>query len=121
MLEYPSLRYIDASHVETGATDLTGFDVRTTSGRKLGQLDGLIVDPPDRTIRFAVVQRRGGRRCPRLLVPFGVAQLDFDRKSLHVDVESDADCTEFDDNAFPEFSKSDSQAALLSARYRLPM
>lgn len=121
MLEYPSLRYIDASHVETDATDLGGFDVRTTSGRKLGQLDGLIVDPPERSIRFAVVQRRGGRRHQRLLVPFSVAQLDIDRKSLHVDVESDADCSEFDDTAFPEFSKSDSQAALLSARFRLAM
>jgi sporulation protein YlmC with PRC-barrel domain len=121
MLEYPSLRYIDASHVESGATDLAGFDVRTTSGRKLGQLDGLIVDPPERSIRFAVVQRRGGRRGRRLLVPLSVAQLDVDQKSLQVDVESDADCSEFDAEAFPEFSKTDSQSALLAARYQLPM
>ena len=121
MLEYPSLRYIDASHVETDATDLTGFDVRTTSGRKLGELAGLIVDPPERSIRFAVVQRRGGRRGRRLLVPLSVAQLDLDRRSLQVDVESDADCSEFDARAFPEFSKTDSQSAILTARYRLPM
>jgi sporulation protein YlmC with PRC-barrel domain len=120
MLEYPSLRYIDASHVETGATDLTGFDVLTTEGRKLGELDGLIVDPPERSIRYAVVQRSNRRR-QRLLVPISLAQLDVDRKSLQVDVESDEQCAAFDAEAFPSFSTEDSQSALLTARFRLPM
>jgi hypothetical protein len=121
MLEYPSLRYIDASHVETGATDLTGFDVLTTKGRKLGRLDGLIVDPPERSVRYAVVLRGSRQRRQRLLVPFRLAQLDVDRKSLQVDVESEKQCAAFDAEAFPRFSTEDSQSALLTARFRLPM
>ena len=121
MLECPSLRYIDASHVESGVTDLSGFDVLTTTGRKLGALDGLIVDPPERSIRFAVVERGGRRHRERLLVPLHIAQLDVDRKALHVDVENDVDCPTFDAGVFPAFSIADSQSALLTARFRLPM
>ena len=121
MLEYPSLRYIAASQVESGVTDLAGFDVLTSTGQKLGELDGLIVDPPERSIRFAVVGRGTRRERHRLLVPLSLAQLDVERKALQVDLESDADCPEFDDEAFPEFSRQDSQSALLAARFRLPM
>lgn len=120
MLDYHSLRYIDASHVESGVTDLAGFEVLTANGRKLGNLDGLIVDPPERSIRYAVV-RRSRRRPERLLVPLTVAQLDLERKSLQVHVESDGDWTEVEAGAFPEFSTTDSQSAILTARFRLPM
>jgi hypothetical protein len=119
MLDYHSLRYIDASHVESGVTGLAGFEVLTATGRKLGNLDGLIVDPPERSIRYAVVRR--SRRLPeRLLVPLTVAQLDIEGKALQVDVENDADCTEVEAGAFPEFSTRDSQSAILTARFRLP-
>lgn len=121
MLEYPSLRYIAASQVESGVTDLAGFDVLTSTGQKLGELDGLIVDPPERSIRFAVVDRGVRRGHQRLLVPLSLAQLDMERKALQVDLESDTECPEFDDGAFPEFSKKDSQSALLAARFQLPM
>lgn len=122
MLDYHSLRYIDASHVESGVIDLAGFDVLTTKGKKLGVFDGLIVDPPERSIRYAVVDRgRSGRRRERMLVPLTVAQLDVDRKALHVDLENGVDCTEFEAGAFPEFSTRDSQSAILTARFRLPM
>lgn len=120
MVDHHSLRYIDASHVESGVTDLAGFEVLTATGRKLGNLDGLIVDPPERSIRYAVV-RRSRPRPERLLVPMTVAQLDVERKALQVDVENDGDWTEVEADAFPEFSTTDSQSALLTARFRLPI
>ena len=121
MLDYPSLRYIDASHVESGVTDLTGFEVLTSHGKKLGDLDGLIVDPPERSIRYAVVDRGGRHRRERLLVPLTVAQLDMDRKALQVDLEGEIDCAEFEAGTFPEFSTVDTQSAIFTARFRLPM
>jgi sporulation protein YlmC with PRC-barrel domain len=121
MLEYPTLRYIAASQVESGVTDLAGFDVLTSKGQKLGELDGLIVDPPERSIRFAVVGRGARRGRQLLLVPLSLAQLDVEGKTLQVDIESDAECSGFDDGIFPEFSKKDSQSALLAARFQLPM
>jgi sporulation protein YlmC with PRC-barrel domain len=121
MLEYPSLRYIAASQVESGVTDLAGFDVLTSTGKRLGELDGLIVDPPERSIRFAVVGRGARRDRQRLLVPLSFAQLDVERRALQVDLENESECPEFEDDAFPAFSKRDSQSALLTARFRLPM
>jgi hypothetical protein len=120
MLQYPSLRYIDASHVATEVTDLAGFEVLTVTGRKLGALDGLIVDPPERSIRFAVVDRASRRHPERWLVPLSLAQVDVKRKALRVDLESDSDFAEFDAAEFPAFSIKDSQEALLTARFRLP-
>jgi sporulation protein YlmC with PRC-barrel domain len=119
MLDYPSLRYIDASHVESGVTDLSGFEVLTSTGKKLGALDGLIVDPPERSIRYAVVDR-GGRQSQRVLVPLTVAQLDVDRKSLHVDLTGH-EMTPVEPDSFPEFSQVDTQSAIFTARFRLPM
>jgi hypothetical protein len=119
MLDYPSLRFIDASHVETGVTDLRGFEVLTSTGKKLGALDGLIVDPPERSIRYAVVDR-GHRRRERLLVPLTVAQLDVDRKAIQVDLNGD-EIASVEPDVFPEFSQTDTQSAILTARFRLPM
>ena len=113
MLEYPSLRFIDASHVASGLTDLTGFDVLTATGRKIGAFDGLIVDPPERAIKFAVVDRGGRARSQRLLVPLTLAQIDLHRKALQVDVDSDAECAAVDVGDFPEYSDDDFQAAFL--------
>jgi sporulation protein YlmC with PRC-barrel domain len=120
MLEYHSLRYIDASHVASGVTDLAGFDVLTATGRKLGALEGLIVDPPERSIKFAVVDGNNQPHSGRLLVPISLAQLDMSRKSLRVDLENDGECPAFDPEDFPTFSIKDSQAAMFTARFRLP-
>ena len=120
MLENHSLRYIDASHVASGVTDLAGFEVLTATGRKLGALNGLIVDPPERSIRFAVVDRNNQRQSAQLLVPISLAQLDVSRKALRVDLEGDGECPAFDPEAFPTFSIKDSQAAMFTARFRLP-
>ena len=108
------LRYINANHVESSVEDLAGFDVITEAGKRLGELDGLIVDPPERRIRYLVVHRNGlfGRR--RVLVPMASARLDVDHKSLQVELESEADCPAFEPRAFPPFSDED----LVSAVFR---
>jgi sporulation protein YlmC with PRC-barrel domain len=121
MLEYPSLRYIAASQVESGVTDLAGFEVLTSTGERLGELDGLIVDPPERSIRFAVVGRGARRGRHQVLVPLSLAQLDMERRAIQVDLENESECPEFEADAFPAFSRRDSQSALLAARFTLPM
>ena len=112
MFYSPRLRYIDADHVESSAQDLAGFDVVTVAGKRLGEFDGLIVDPPERRIWYLVVYRSGlfGRR--RLLVPMSAARLDVDHKAVQVELESDTDCPAFDAGAFPPFSDEDVVSAL---------
>jgi sporulation protein YlmC with PRC-barrel domain len=110
------LCYIDASHVETSDQDLAGFDVITAAGKKLGEFVGLIVDPPERRIRYLVVQlqRLFGQR--RLLVPLSATRLDVDRRALQVELESSADCADFKAQDFVPFSDQD----LLSALFQRP-
>ena len=106
------LRYIDASHVETGYQDLAGFDVITAAGKTLGEFVGLIVDPPERRIRYLVVQlkRLFGQR--RLLVPMAATRVDVDHKALEVELESDADCPAFKAKDFAPFSDEDVLSAM---------
>ena len=114
-MTFPSrLCYINASQVETSDQDLSGFEVITSAGKRLGEFDGLIVDPPERRIRFLVVHRNGlfGQR--RLLVPMSATRLDVDHRALQVDLESGADCPAFDAQAFAPFSDED----LLSAMFQ---
>ena len=110
MTEDPRLRYIDAGHVEGRADDLSGFEVVTEAGRKLGALDGLIVDPPERRIKYFVVYPGGLGR--RRLVPVSSARLDLDRRAVEVDLETDDDCPAFDARTFPRFSDADLLAAM---------
>jgi sporulation protein YlmC with PRC-barrel domain len=106
------LRYVDASHVETSARDLEGFDVITAAGKRLGEFDGLIVDPPERRIRYLVVHRASlfGRR--RVLVPMSTARLDLDHRALEVELESGADCPAVDVQEFAPMSDDDLLAAM---------
>jgi len=113
VLSSPRLRYVDAHHVESPAHDLSGFDVITLAGKKLGEFDGLIVDPPERQIRYLVVHRNGWFGARRLLVPMSSAHLDVDDRAVRVEVESDADCQAFEARDFPRFSDDDLVAALL--------
>ena len=53
------LCYIDAGHVEASAQELSGFDVITAAGKRLGEFVGLVVDPPMRRIRYLVVKGFG--------------------------------------------------------------
>jgi sporulation protein YlmC with PRC-barrel domain len=106
------LRYIDASHVETSDQDLAGFDVITAAGKKLGEFDGLIVDPPERRIRYLVVHRKSLFRERRLLVPMSAARLDVDQRAVQVELESGDDCPAFEAHAFAEFSDDDVVSAM---------
>ena len=108
----PRFRYIDASHVEGTTQDLAGFNVLTATGRKLGELDGLIVDPPERRIRYLVVDRGKLFRQRRLLVPMSSVRLDVDHRALLVDLESGTECPDFEERAFPAFSDEDVLSAL---------
>lgn len=113
------LRYVDASHVEATDLDLAGFDVITEAGKRLGEFDGLIVDPPARRIHFLVVQRGSlfGQR--RVLVPMSVARLDRDHRAVEVDVTSSADCPAFDAEEFAPLSDEDMLAALFGRSDRM--
>ena len=111
MRSSPRLCYIDAGHVEASAQDLSGFDVITAAGHRLGEFVGLIVDPPVRRILYLVVHRIGlfGQH---VLVPMSAARLDVDQRALQVELETGADCRAFKAQEFAPFSDGDMLSAL---------
>jgi len=109
------LRYLDADHVETPAGRLNGAILVSPSQSALGKLDGVLVDPQYRQVRYYVVERKrrlfGSRH---YLLPLTAARLDRDRHTLEVDVEADEipQLLEVDPSDLPRFSDDDLLTAL---------
>lgn len=108
------LRYIEAARVEGLHHQLDGLEVRTPTGKRLGSLDGFIVDPAARRVRSFVVRGPGFFRHRRYLVPLCPAQLDTEHQTLRVDPEDD-EPSAFDPSAFETFSDDDVMAALFGS------
>lgn len=109
------LRYLDAGHVDTPAGRLGGAVLVGPSQSLLGTLDGVLVDPERRQVRYYVVGRKrrwfGSRH---YLLPLRATRLDRDRHALEVDVEADEipRLIEVDLNELPRFSDDDLLTAL---------
>jgi hypothetical protein len=78
-----ALRYLPARNVENGAAAF-GVVVRSLDGQAIGRLEGFMMDPTSRTLRYFVVDTRTGLRLLRRLVPFVPAWLDFEHGALHL-------------------------------------
>jgi PRC-barrel domain len=109
-----ALRYLDASHVRTPVTDLSGLAVRSGDDQNLGELDGCVIDPANRRLRYFVVHSRSGFRTHRYLVPVGLAYLDAGRRALHVSTGKNdlVRCPEFEPEKFKPYSDEDLIEAL---------
>ena len=110
------LCYLNADRVEGPLPDFGRLEVRGRQNHKLGRLDGIIIDPAERQVRYLVVDapKLFGHR--RYLLPLAPTQIDPDGRALRVDLDED-DLTHverFDDRDFPSFSDEDLVTALFS-------
>jgi PRC-barrel domain len=114
----PHLRYISASRVETPAGSLDQLDVLNQEESNVGKLEGIVVDPGERRVRYFVVRSQRQFRSRHYLVPLAPTTVDAEHRTLHVDVEPD-DVSELVDGpaqTFPTFSDADLITALFSQR-----
>jgi hypothetical protein len=105
-----NLRYLDASRVDSPAGALSQMDVETVDGEQIGDLDGVLIDPAARCIRFYVIARHRwlGRR--RYLLPADQpALVERDGRALRFEIDETAlkSCQEFRNQQVPEFSDTD--------------
>ena len=109
------LRYLEASRVESPEGDLGGLTVQTQADETLGKLDGVLIDPHERRLRYFVVRAPGLIRKRRYLIsadhPVRVEQ---ERNTLRVDTHGEdvANSDEFDLRTVREFSPEDAVAAM---------
>lgn len=75
----------------------------------LGKLEGIIVDPQERHVRYYVVESRGWFKTHRYLVPDAPRQIDWSRKALEVELDAAglSHLPELNDDEFPAFSDDD--------------
>jgi hypothetical protein len=81
-----TLRFLEANKVETPAGRLNEFVLVSPTDAKLGTLDGVVLSPRERQVRYLVV-KAGGWFGRRYLLPATPARLESDRRALQVDLE----------------------------------
>jgi hypothetical protein len=114
------LRYVSACTITCGQCSLAAALVASPS-RVFGSLDGVVVDPATRTLKFLVVSTNGRRTVgQQLLVPFADGAIRFHQvtRTMRVDVEEKAidACDTFHASSFPKFDDSDLIVALFGRR-----
>jgi PRC-barrel domain protein len=112
-----SLRYLDGTAVECAGGKLNGLSVFSQDDEALGVIDGVLIDPGTRRLRYYVVQaaRMFNRRrylvsadSPAIMMP--------DDRALRVEARSESIPRErFDSRSVPRFSDDDLLTAMFSS------
>jgi len=108
------LRYIDAARVDTPAGRLGHAPLVSPTKEPLGKLDGIVVDPVSRQVRYYVVESPGWFTSRHYLLPLTPARLDRDRNAVELDVDADeiSHLDQVEPDAFPRFSDDDLMTAM---------
>ena len=113
------LCYLDASKLVSPAGTLSHVDLRGTDDRIIGVLDGVVIDPTERKLRYFVVESPGWLRRKRYLVPADApARVEGDPGELRLEVDSEdlSRCEEFKDGLVREFDDDDLIAGIFQSR-----
>jgi sporulation protein YlmC with PRC-barrel domain len=109
------LRYLDADHVETPLPEFAAAEVVDRGGRKLGSVDGVVVDPSRRKAVYLVIRRGGLLGSRRELLPLEDIRVEAAGRVLRVD--SDAITLEgFEARRYPAFSDDDLLTVMFADR-----
>lgn len=120
MVSHPEsdrLCYLEASRVESPAGDLSGATVETKGEETLGILDGVLIDPTERRLRYYVVETPGWLKRRRYLLSADVPiSVEPERHRLRVDAfPADVEFSdEFDEQTVRPFSEEDVVTAMFS-------
>ena len=100
---------MEAAKVDTPIGKLDDVIVVGPSHDPLGRLEGIIVDPAERHVRYYVVESRGWLRTHRYLVPDAPRPIDWHRRTLQVELDAVAlsHLPELHDDDFPALSDED--------------
>lgn len=113
-----SLRYLKADAVECPVGKLNGLSLFSQDDEAIGAIDGVLIDPSTRKLRYYVVDsaRMFNRR--RYLVPAdSPAVVVPEDRALRVEMPFDRiERQRFDSRTVPQFSDDDLLTALFSSR-----
>jgi hypothetical protein len=113
------LCYLDASKLVSSVGTLSHVDLRGADDRLLGVLDGVVIDPTERRVRYFVVESAGWLRRKRFLLPAdATARVESDLGELRLEVNSDdlSRCEEFRAGSVRDFDDDDLIAGVFHQR-----
>lgn len=113
-----ALRYLQADHVEGPVGNLGRLELCTMDDEKLGVLEGVLIDPVARRLRYFVVKSGGWLSRGRYILPADdVARVEADQHILRIDAPAAAlPRQSFDPATVPAFSDEDVITAMFSDR-----
>jgi hypothetical protein len=85
----PWLRYVDAHDLDDSRLNLKGMHVESTTGEKLGEVDGFIIDVSTARPYHVVVDAGGWFTSKYFLLPVGHVGLDSAGRKLVADVDKE--------------------------------
>ena len=112
------LCYLDAARVAGPAGELAGVRIETEADEPLGSLDGVLIDPGERRVRYFVIKSGGWFRSRRYVISADCpAKVERDGNTLRVDVAS-SDIVDLDEFECPirPFSEEDAVEAMFARR-----
>jgi hypothetical protein len=111
------LCYLDASKVMGPTGLLAALDVRTRHDQPVGSIEGVLIDPEERKLRFFVIESPESQGSRRYLLPVeAAATMTPEGTSLRLDMEPyDFNALdEFDGATVRQFTEEDAIAPTLS-------
>lgn len=103
------LRYVKAADIDNSAFDFDGVKVENSSGDKLGDVNGFVLDADTGHPYYVVVDSGGWFKSKHYLLPIGHARLDVEHKTLFADLTRDniTRFPGFDLDKFEKWSEED--------------
>ena len=113
-----SLRYLDANAVGCPSGTLEGLSLFDREDETIGVIDGVLIEPSTRSLRYYVVQAADFLKRRRFLVPADSPAVVLpEYKALRVDISADSvERQRFDSRAVPRFSDDDLLSAMFASR-----
>jgi hypothetical protein len=113
-----ALCYLDASKVDSPAGVLAGLDLLSADGDRLGSVQGVVIEPAERRVRYYDVRLASQFKSRRFLVEADqLAHLDPARKVLRLRPNAAIEpVQDLDVAALRSFSDDDLIAAVFAAR-----
>ena len=115
--ENASLRYLDASRVDSPLGHLGSLDVRGAHDQQLGRITGVLIDPSQRRLCFFVVSNTSTSAGRKHLLPTDSPTcMDPERHLLLLDTDDEdlARYPEFTPSSTPDMSDDDLLAAMFA-------
>jgi len=112
------LRYLGPDHAKIAGERCEGMTIRSATGRALGRVQGFIVDPVARRLKYFVVRTSGllGLTGDDRLVPITAARVNLEERAIELLADQDdLDRTDrFSQTRFPAFTDEDYLTAIFA-------